>query len=97
MSFCTVINCMDGRVQLPVIRYLMDRFNVACVDSVTEPGPLRHLADEQEGAKVASMLERGSRRGRRVHEGPDGKPVRTTIVATSEPSGARCTARRAPP
>ncbi|MHA1252503.1 MAG: carbonic anhydrase, partial [Candidatus Helarchaeota archaeon] len=28
MKFCTVINCMDGRVQIPVINYLRKRFNV---------------------------------------------------------------------
>ena len=44
MSFCTVVNCMDGRVQLPVIRYLQDRFEVLYVDSVTEAGPVRSLA-----------------------------------------------------
>ncbi|MHC5086790.1 MAG: carbonic anhydrase, partial [Planctomycetota bacterium] len=26
MSFCTAINCMDGRVQLPVIPFLQNRF-----------------------------------------------------------------------
>ena len=45
MSFCTVVNCMDGRVQLPVIRYLQDRIEVLYVDSVTEPGPVRSLAE----------------------------------------------------
>ena len=39
MSFCTVVNCMDGRVQLPVIRYLQERFEVPYVDSITEVGP----------------------------------------------------------
>ena len=39
MRFCTVINCMDGRVQLPVIRHMKERFNAEYVDSITEPGP----------------------------------------------------------
>jgi len=34
MSYCTVINCMDGRVQLPVIKYLKERFDVDYVDSI---------------------------------------------------------------
>ncbi|MGI9568583.1 MAG: carbonic anhydrase, partial [Desulfobulbia bacterium] len=34
MRFCSVISCMDGRVQLPVIRYLQKRFNVDYVDSI---------------------------------------------------------------
>jgi len=38
------VNCIDGRVQLPVIRYLKERFGVLYVDLVTEPGPARSLA-----------------------------------------------------
>ena len=45
MKFCTVINCMDGRIQLPVIRYLQKRFNAEYVDSITEPGPNLILAE----------------------------------------------------
>lgn len=45
MSFCTAINCMDGRVQLPVIEYLTSRLSVQYVDMITEPGPVRALSD----------------------------------------------------
>ncbi|QMU56150.1 MAG: hypothetical protein GKS04_03050 [Candidatus Mycalebacterium zealandia] len=38
MKFCTAINCIDGRVQLPVIEYLKERFGVDYVDCVTEAG-----------------------------------------------------------
>ena len=31
MSFYTTINCMDGRVQFPVLNYLMERFGVESV------------------------------------------------------------------
>jgi len=41
MSFYTAINCMDGRVQLPVITYLQKRFGVEHVDSITAAGPNR--------------------------------------------------------
>ena len=58
MSFCTAVNCMDGRVQLPVINYLMGRFEVTFVDSVTEPGPVAVLAEMQDSAKAQSILER---------------------------------------
>jgi len=44
MSFCTAINCMDGRVQLPVIEYLMKRFQAKYVDIISEPGPNLILA-----------------------------------------------------
>ncbi|MBS3810159.1 MAG: hypothetical protein KGY38_08400 [Desulfobacterales bacterium] len=58
MSFCTVINCMDGRVQLPVIRYLQNRFNVLNVDSITEPGPNLILANQADQNLVQSILRR---------------------------------------
>lgn len=41
MRFCTTINCMDGRVQLPVIEFLKTYFKAEYVDSITEPGPVR--------------------------------------------------------
>jgi len=44
LSFCTAVNCIDGRVQLPVIRYLQQSFGVLYVDLVTEPGPALSLA-----------------------------------------------------
>ena len=58
MSFCTVINCMDGRVQVPVIRYLQERFNADYVDSITEPGPNRVLAEDRDSAQVQSIFDR---------------------------------------
>jgi hypothetical protein len=44
MSFCTAINCIDGRTQLPVISYLKRRFGVEYVDIISEPGPNLLLA-----------------------------------------------------
>ncbi len=58
MNFCTVINCMDGRVQLPVIHYLQQRFGVEYVDTITEPGPCRILAERTNAALVQSILMR---------------------------------------
>ncbi len=58
MSFCTAINCMDGRVQLPVIRYLQDRFNAENVDSITEPGPNLILAKRTDEDLIQSIRRR---------------------------------------
>jgi hypothetical protein len=58
MVFFTVINCMDGRVQLPVIDYLKKRFGVEYVDTITEPGPNRILAGEQDSNQAQSILLR---------------------------------------
>jgi len=37
-KFVTVINCIDGRVQFPVLNWMKDFFQADYVDSVTEPG-----------------------------------------------------------
>ena len=58
MSFCTVINCMDGRVQLPVNEYLRRELSVEYVDTITEAGPVRILAREQQSALADSILAR---------------------------------------
>lgn len=38
-TFCTAINCMDGRVQKPVYDYMKNICNVSYVDMITAPGP----------------------------------------------------------
>ncbi len=58
MRFCTAINCMDGRTQLPVITYLKKRFNAEYVDSITEAGPNLILAEGKHNASIQSIHER---------------------------------------
>ncbi|UCE60737.1 MAG: hypothetical protein JSU63_03095 [Phycisphaerales bacterium] len=38
-TFATAINCMDGRVQEPVLRWMKQQLEVDHVDMITEPGP----------------------------------------------------------
>jgi carbonic anhydrase len=40
-KFVTAINCMDGRVQEPVIQWMKRQFHADFVDMITEPGPDR--------------------------------------------------------
>ena len=58
MSFATVINCMDGRIQEPVITFLKNRFNVAYIDSITEPGPNLILAQNTDTSLINSITDR---------------------------------------
>lgn len=37
-SFGTVLNCIDGRVQIPVINWMKENFDLDYVDLITEPG-----------------------------------------------------------
>ena len=60
MSFCTAVNCIDGRVQLPVIHYLQEQFDVLYVDLITEPGPVRSLAGPADSATKQSIVRRAA-------------------------------------
>lgn len=58
MRFCTAINCMDGRTQVPVNDFMRRRFGAAYVDTITEPGPIRILAGQEDARLVESVLHR---------------------------------------
>ena len=58
MSFCTVISCIDGRVQLPAITYLQNRFGVKYVDNVTEASPVGGLTVFPESEIALSIFRR---------------------------------------
>lgn len=47
---------MDGRVQLPVIKYLQKRFQVEYIDVITEAGPNLILAEQKDKIKLESIL-----------------------------------------
>jgi len=49
--FGTVINCLDGRVQEPVARWLRERYYLDYVDTVTEPGADGVLASGPEAER----------------------------------------------
>lgn len=57
-TFCTVINCMDGRTQLQVNEYLRRKHGVEHVDTITEPGPVKMLSAGIEADGVGSILSR---------------------------------------
>ena len=58
MSFCTVINCMDGRTQLPVNEFLREKFQVDYVDTITEAGPIRILSSEDKDSFLLKSILR---------------------------------------
>lgn len=53
--FGTVINCIDGRVQIPVLKYLEENFGPQFFDSCTEAGPLKILTERKESCRVHSL------------------------------------------
>ena len=56
--FATAINCIDGRVQIPVIDWLRRQCGVDYVDMITEPGPERLLAEAKDLTACASIRRR---------------------------------------
>ena len=56
--FATAINCMDGRVQVPVIDWLRRQYGADYVDMITEPGPERLLAEGKDLMASASIHRR---------------------------------------
>ncbi len=56
-KFGTAINCMDGRVQLPVINWMKSRYGLDFIDMVTEPGPDKMLS-QGSPAQVESIKSR---------------------------------------
>src|SRR3989344_4636951 len=57
-TFACVINCMDGRCQSPVKNYLQEHYKVDFVDMVTEPGPNKILAENQESTVIDNIKKR---------------------------------------
>ena len=57
-TFATAINCMDGRVQLPVIEWLKKNFLIDYVDMITETGPNKILSENRDNRLVESIKKR---------------------------------------
>ena len=55
-QFVTCLNCIDGRVQLPVIKWIMENYGVEYVDMITTPGMDGILSDET--SNIDDILEK---------------------------------------
>jgi len=56
-EFATAINCIDGRVQKPVIKYMQKSFSIDYVDMITEPGPNKILS-ERKDTDIIELLKK---------------------------------------
>lgn len=57
-KFAAAINCMDGRIQIPTIKYLQEKYGVKYVDLITESGPIKYFEKEINHAVVENIKER---------------------------------------
>jgi carbonic anhydrase-like protein len=53
----TVINCLDGRIQYPVLDFLRNNYNIKFVDAVTEAGPIKILTERTDKCRLFSLKE----------------------------------------
>ena len=58
MDFCTSIHCMDGRIQVPICEYLKSNYNAEFVDTITEAGPCKIIAENKDINAINSILQR---------------------------------------
>lgn len=56
-AFVTAINCIDGRVQSPVRKFLKTRFRADYVDMITCPGPVGVLSKNGFNAQVQYLYD----------------------------------------
>ena len=57
MKFGTVVNCTDGRVQMPVLNYLKTNTDITYFDSANEAGPLRTLTKKSDKCRLITLKE----------------------------------------
>jgi hypothetical protein len=49
---------MDGRIQEPTIKFLKEKYNALFVDTITEPGPCKILAEQTNVSLLNSLKTR---------------------------------------
>lgn len=88
MTFATSIHCMDGRIQEATIRYVKENHSIDYLDTITEPGPCKILAENRDHILVESIVNRVnisvSKHGSRLifisgHHDCAGNPVDETV------------------
>ena len=57
MSFGTVINCIDGRVQIPVLNYLQANFEPEYFDACNEAGPLKIITKHKGSCRLLALKD----------------------------------------
>jgi carbonic anhydrase len=79
-SFATSLSCMDGRVQLPMINLIKEKYSVDFVDTITAPGIDKVISDGNiESIKKSVMISVSNHKSSHIvisgHFGCAGNPV----------------------
>ena len=51
-KFATSVSCMDGRIQIPLTNWIKENFSVDYVDTITEPGIDKLIADNTDHESI---------------------------------------------
>ena len=55
-KFATSVSCMDGRIQIPLTNWIKENFSVDYVDTITEPGIDRQVADNTDLESIKTKV-----------------------------------------
>ncbi len=57
-KFAAAINCIDGRVQVPLLEFIRKNYKVDYVDMVTVPGPDKVLSEYRDSREIESVKKK---------------------------------------
>ena len=55
-KFATSVSCMDGRIQIPITNWIKKNFSADYVDTITEPGIDKQVADNTDLESIKSKV-----------------------------------------
>ena len=55
-KFATSVSCMDGRIQIPITIWIKENFSVDYVDTITEPGIDKLVADNTDLESIKTKV-----------------------------------------
>ena len=55
-KFATSVSCMDGRIQIPLAKWIKENYSVDFVDAITEPGVDNKVAENLDLASIKSKI-----------------------------------------
>jgi carbonic anhydrase len=55
-KFATSVSCMDGRIQFPLAKWIKDNYSVDYVDTITEPGVDKKIAEDSDHELLKSKI-----------------------------------------
>ena len=55
-KFATSVSCMDGRIQTPLTNWIKENFSVDYVDTITEPGIDKLVADNTDLESIKTKV-----------------------------------------